>query len=266
MTDHNQQPRTDGRQFLPCAAAAFVIGFGIHGVDHLRRGMSASPPFIMIGGGVQGVLVAAAVILVCTRRARAAQAAILVGFGSALVFSYAHLLPTLLPGYQDSFISPPHTNVTWFSWLSAVAEIGTGMLFGFAGIEAVNNQVMSGTLFFDGACGMCTRSHDLLLKLNRTGELRTEALQSPGAEDRLGIHSSRLLESVRWLDSSGAVYSGAEAANAALSTAIGTTLPLKLYRVPGMRFVEDAVYHWVAANRYRFPGTTPYCQSHPAAC
>ncbi len=263
MTDHSQQP---ARPFLNWATTAFVVGFSIHAMDHLRRGMSASPPFIMAGGYVQSVLVTAAAVMVLTRRARAAQAAILVGFGSAAVFSYAHLLPTFLPGYQDSFVSPPHINVTWFSWLSAVAEIGTGLLFGFAGLEAVNNRLMAGTLFFDGACGMCTRSHELLLKLNRSGELRTEALQSPDAAERLGIDPTRLLDSVRWLDSSGAVYSGAEAANAALSSAIGTSLPLRLYRLPGLRSVEDAVYRWVAANRYRFPGTTPYCQSHPAAC
>ena len=82
-----------------------------------------------------------------------------------------------------------------------------------------------GTLFFDGACGMCTRSRDLLLKMDRTGKLRTETLQSPGAAQRLGIAPTSLLESVRWLDSSGTVYSGAEAANAALSAAIGTRMP-----------------------------------------
>jgi hypothetical protein len=44
------------------------------------------------------------------------DAAILVGFGSA-----------------------PHINVTWFSWFSAIAEIGTGIVFGLAGIQEVNN-------------------------------------------------------------------------------------------------------------------------------
>jgi len=125
---------------------------------------------------------------------------------------------------------------------------------------------MSGTLFFDGACGMCTRSRGLLLKLNRTGELHTEPLQGAGAADRLGISPSELLESVRWLDSSGAVYSGAEAANAAVSVALGTRLPLMIYRVPGIRSLQEAVYRWVADHRYRFPGATPYCESHPVAC
>jgi predicted DCC family thiol-disulfide oxidoreductase YuxK len=124
----------------------------------------------------------------------------------------------------------------------------------------------AGTLFFDGACGMCTRSRDLLLRMDRTGNVQTETLQSPGAAERLGIAPTSLLESVRWLDASGAVYSGAEAANAAFSAAIGTRIPLAIYRIPGVRFIEEAVYRWVAANRYRFPGTTPYCQSHPSAC
>jgi predicted DCC family thiol-disulfide oxidoreductase YuxK len=125
---------------------------------------------------------------------------------------------------------------------------------------------MTGILFFDGHCGMCTRARDQLLKLNRTGLLETEPLQRPGTAERLGIPASRLLESVWWLDSSGAVYAGAEAANAALSVGLGTALPLLCYRIPGVRFVEDAVYRWVVAHRYRFPGTTPYCESHPVAC
>jgi predicted DCC family thiol-disulfide oxidoreductase YuxK len=124
----------------------------------------------------------------------------------------------------------------------------------------------AGTLFFDGACGMCTRSRDLLLRFNRTGNVQTETLQSRGAAQRLDITPAALLESVRWLDSTGAVYSGAEAANAALSAAVGTRIPLAIYRIPGIRLVEEAVYRWVAANRYRFPGTTPYCESHPTAC
>ncbi len=113
---------------------------------------------------------------------------------------------------------------------------------------------------------MCTRSRNLLLKLNRTDEVRTEPLQGAGVADRLGVPPSQILESVRWLDSSGAVYSGAEAANAAVSAALGTRLPLMIYRLPGIRSLQEAVYRWIADHRYRFPGTTPYCESHPVAC
>ena len=127
-------------------------------------------------------------------------------------------------------------------------------------------NVTAGTLFFDGACGMCTRSRDLLLRFNRTGNVQTETLQSPGTAQRLGITPTSLLDSIRWLDASGAVYSGAEAANAAFSAAVGTRIPLAIYRIPGIRFIEEAVYRWIAAHRYRFPGTTLYCESHPTAC
>jgi hypothetical protein len=136
MTDQISPGRDHAGEILRWAAIAFVIGFGIHGLDHMRRGMSASPPFIMVGGAIQGLFVAVAVAMALTRRRRAPEAAIAVGFGSAVVFTYAHLLPAFLPGYQDSFISPPHINVTWFSWFSAVTEIGTGIVFAIAGIRA----------------------------------------------------------------------------------------------------------------------------------
>ena len=136
MTIRISQPPDSAERYLRWAAILFAIGFGIHGLDHLRRGMSASPPFVMVGGMIQGLFVLAAVVMALTRRHRAPEAAILVGFGSAVLFTYAHLLPTFLPGYQDSFISPPHINVTWFSWLSAVTEIGTGIVFAIVAIRA----------------------------------------------------------------------------------------------------------------------------------
>jgi predicted DCC family thiol-disulfide oxidoreductase YuxK len=128
-------------------------------------------------------------------------------------------------------------------------------------------EITEGTLFFDGLCGMCTRSRNLLLRrFNRTGRVHTEPLQSAGTAERLGISPEKLLESVWWLDSSGAVCGGAEAVNAAVAAGLGTRLPTAIYRVPGAGRLEEAVYGWVAANRYRFPGTTPYCEAHPVAC
>lgn len=119
------------------SAVAFAIGFAIHGVDHIAiRGMSASPMAVMIGGNIQGVLIVIAMVMVFTRRYRAPEAAIAVGFGSAALFTYAHLLPGMPPDFSDSFVSPPAIGVTWFSWLSAFTEIGTGLVFGAVGIRA----------------------------------------------------------------------------------------------------------------------------------
>jgi hypothetical protein len=124
------------RRSMTVAMIAFAAAFGVHGIDHLRRGMAASPPSIMLGGMLQGVFVVAAVVLVLRHHRWAPKAAILVGFGSAVLFTYAHVLPTFLPGYQDSFTSGPRINVTWFSWLTAVAEIGAGLVLGYVGLHA----------------------------------------------------------------------------------------------------------------------------------
>jgi hypothetical protein len=64
---------------LTWACIAFAAAVGVHGLDHLRRGMVASPPSIMIGGMIQGVFVVAAVVLVVRRHRLAPEAAIVVG-------------------------------------------------------------------------------------------------------------------------------------------------------------------------------------------
>jgi hypothetical protein len=136
MTDQTSPARDNATDLLRWAAIAFAIGWGVHVLDHLRRGMSASPHAIMVGGMIQGVFVVAATAMAITGRRRAPEAAIAVGFGSAVLFTYAHLLPSYFPAYQDSFVSGPRINVTSFSWISAVAEIGTGIVFAIAGFRA----------------------------------------------------------------------------------------------------------------------------------
>lgn len=119
-------------QLLRMAAIAFAAGYSVHGLDHFRRGLAASPDLVVAAGTVQGAFVLIAVWMALTGRRGAPVAAIVVGFGSALLFTYGHLLPVSL----DSFVAEPHTNVTWFSWVTAAGEIGTGILFGLAGTRA----------------------------------------------------------------------------------------------------------------------------------
>jgi predicted DCC family thiol-disulfide oxidoreductase YuxK len=125
---------------------------------------------------------------------------------------------------------------------------------------------MDGVLIFDGKCGMCTRVRNGLLRLNRTGRLRTEPMQKPGVSERVGVSTERLLDSVWWLDSSGAVFGDAKAMNAAVSAALGTKLPLQFYCLPGVGPMQETVYRWVATHRYRFRGVTPSCESEPEQC
>ena len=102
--------------------------------------------------------------------------------------------------------------------------------------------------------------------MDRAGNLETRPFQQPGTASLLGVSEERMYTSSWWLDSTGAVYSGAEAINAAIAAAWGTSLLTRMYRLPGMRTVLERAYRWVATHRYRFPGTTPYCESHPVGC
>ena len=125
---------------------------------------------------------------------------------------------------------------------------------------------MGGTLIFDGECGFCTRSRDLLIKLDRRHRMRTVPLQRPGVAEQAGVSEDELRKAVYWLAEDGSKFSGAEAVNAALSAALGSGIPLRIYRLPGVRALQDAAYRWVAANRHRLPGKTPWCTSHPENC
>ena len=125
---------------------------------------------------------------------------------------------------------------------------------------------MHGVLVFDGRCGVCTRAVNLLARWNRTGMLRIEPMQSPGMADRLGVTDDRMMESAWWLDSSGAIFAGAYAMNVALAAALGTRLPLRIYRIPGVGAVQNVIYRWVATHRYRFRGVTPLCEAEPERC
>lgn len=122
----------------------------------------------------------------------------------------------------------------------------------------------SGRLVFDGRCGFCTRSVHWLKRLDRHDRVEAVPLQSPGAPASIGTTEEQCSQAVQWLGSDGRRHSAAAAVNAALSAALGTRLPLRLYAVT--RPVQDWLYDWVAANRSRLPGMAPHCTEHPDDC
>src|SRR5215471_1912034 len=108
MAHSTEQSTTSSEKFLRWSARAFALALAVHGLDHLRRGMNASPTDVMIARGVQFVLVAIAFAMTLRGSARAREAAILIGFVSAVLFNYAYVLRTWWHALSDSFVSPPH--------------------------------------------------------------------------------------------------------------------------------------------------------------
>ena len=52
---------------------------------------------------------------------------------------------------------------------------------------------------------------------------------------------------------------GAEAINDTLRHVWYLKPVAALYRLPGMRQLQDRAYRWIAANRYKLPGSTAAC-------
>lgn len=123
---------------------------------------------------------------------------------------------------------------------------------------------MHGTLIFDGQCGFCTRSVDLLRRLDRRGRVRLRPYQGPGVLAEAGVSLAQAQAAVWWLGADGGRARAAEAACSAVAAALGTRLPLVAYRAT--RPLQERAYAWVAANRYRLPGTTPHCTRQPQDC
>jgi hypothetical protein len=120
---------------LKLATVAFTVALAIHGTDHLIRGTDVVQPLVLWAGTLQTILAIAVLSLVLRDHQAAATAATLLGFSSALLFTAAHLLPYWGP-FSDTFINPePNAGVTAFSWLTAVLEIGAGLVLGVVAIR-----------------------------------------------------------------------------------------------------------------------------------
>lgn len=102
--------------------------------------------------------------------------------------------------------------------------------------------------------------------LDRRGRVTAVPFQKPGVPEAAGL-SLEECEAAAWtIEPNGSRHRGAGAVNAALAWALGWPVLIQLYYLPIIRQIQDAIYEWVAANRGRLPGTTPYCQQYPEEC
>ncbi len=116
-------------------------------------------------------------------------------------------------------------------------------------------------LIFDGDCGFCARSARQIERLDRRHVITVLPWQTAGLLGATGLSETQVNEAAWYVDIQGERHRGAAAVNAALAALGGVYRPLsRLYQVPGLRQIEDAVYAWVARNRHRLPGSTDACE------
>ncbi len=121
---------------LRSAAIFFAAGLALHSADHLRRGTGELTPEVLWGGmaiTVAGVIAIAAVL---TRHRLAPEAAVAVGFSTAIGVSASHLLPHW-SSFSDAF---PGSTVDALSWTAVSVEIASAILLGVAGVYALRRR------------------------------------------------------------------------------------------------------------------------------
>ncbi|PJE97056.1 DUF393 domain-containing protein [Streptomyces carminius] len=124
-------------------------------------------------------------------------------------------------------------------------------------------ELPSTVLAFDGDCGFCQKSVALLVA--RAAPTVPAAPWQSLPERITRPHLARLEREVLLLDGGRAAAGGAGAVAAYLRSS-----PKRRYRaagrflaLPGIRGCARLGYRWVAANRYRMPGSTPACAVPP---
>lgn len=123
---------------LRATAVAYGVAVAVHIGDHVRRGLDASPRVVLALGTFALLLQATAVVAVLARHALAPVIALAVTVPNTIGVVAVHLLPRW-SGLSDAFPGADRApGVTAFSWVTAIAEVVTGLLFAYAAWTAWN--------------------------------------------------------------------------------------------------------------------------------
>lgn len=112
-------------------------------------------------------------------------------------------------------------------------------------------------VFFDGVCHLCNRSVRFILKHDPAGKFRFATLQGETAV-RLGMGSEDMQPQSIILFDNGRIYRRSGAALRIAGRLSGPARLLWIFLVIPP-FIRDAVYNWIANNRYRWFGKSEQC-------
>lgn len=103
-------------------------------------------------------------------------------------------------------------------------------------------------------------------RLDRQNRVSIHPCQKPKIRERAGI-SKEECEATAWaVEANGKRHAGAAAINQAIAYALNTKMPMRIYHLPGVGWLQDWLYDLIAGLRHWLPGVTPYCQRFPAEC
>jgi predicted DCC family thiol-disulfide oxidoreductase YuxK len=115
-------------------------------------------------------------------------------------------------------------------------------------------------LIYDGECALCRRQVARLRRWARPGALAVLDLADPSVPERFpDLDRARLLTAMHLVNPDGRVAVGAEAAVRALASRPVLGRLARVYYVPGIRWLADRAYAFVARRRAR--GTGDACRT-----
>jgi acetyl esterase len=105
------------------------------------------------------------------------------------------------------------------------------------------------TVIYDGDCGFCRQSVELLRRWDREHVLRFVPFQDGAAVARFEIALPALAAAMHLVLPDGRVFAGADAAPELLRLLPGKRWLAPVFRVPGVLPLARRAYAWIAARR-----------------
>jgi predicted DCC family thiol-disulfide oxidoreductase YuxK len=105
------------------------------------------------------------------------------------------------------------------------------------------------TLIYDGECGLCRRSVDLVRRWDREHRVALVPFQDESRVQELGIPLPALAAAMHLVRPDGRVFAGADAAPEILRLLPGGGALAWVFRVPGVLPLARRVYRWIAGRR-----------------
>ena len=125
--------------------------------------------------------------------------------------------------------------------------------------KSLNSDIKSPVLLFDGVCNLCNASVQWILKRDRKGIFKFAALQSDTGQvllQQFGF-SEKNFDTVILVDGP-RIFTRSDAALEIVRRIGGWWAFLTVFKIIP-RPVRNAIYDWVARNRYRWFGKTEAC-------
>ena len=106
------------------------------------------------------------------------------------------------------------------------------------------------TVIYDGDCGLCRSSMEVLRKLDEEGVLELVESQAPGVRERFpGITAEAYARGLQVIEPDGNTTEGAAAVERLCAIIPAGRRVGWLYRIPFARALADRAYAWISRNR-----------------